>query len=45
MAMIIVQSLTNSMGQTVMACSVAVMRVDGFAMLPNFTFGWRLRPL
>lgn len=39
MAMIIVQSLTNSMGQTVMACSVAVMRVDGFAMLPNFTFG------
>ena len=39
MAMIIVQSLTNSMGQMVMACSVAVMRVDGFAMLPNFTFG------
>jgi len=36
---IIVQSLTNSMGETVMAASTAVMRVDGFAMMPNFTFG------
>lgn len=39
MAMIFVQKLTNSMGTAVIACSVAVMRVDGFAMLPNFTFG------
>ncbi|MCL1963532.1 MAG: MATE family efflux transporter [Firmicutes bacterium] len=39
MAMVIVQALTNSMGTTVIACTVAVMRVDGFAMLPNFTFG------
>ncbi len=36
---IIVQGLTNSLGTAVMAASVAVMRVDGFAMMPNFTFG------
>ncbi|MDO5143318.1 MAG: MATE family efflux transporter [bacterium] len=36
---IIVQGLTNSMGTVVIATSVAVMRVDGFAMMPNFTFG------
>lgn len=36
---IIVQSLTNSMGTAMIAASVAVMRVDGFAMMPNFTFG------
>ena len=35
----VVQSLTNSMGETVIACNVIVMRVDGFAMLPNMTFG------
>ena len=34
-----VQSLTNSLGEVVIACSVIVMRVDGFAMLPNMTFG------
>ena len=34
-----VQSLTNSLGEMVIACSVIVMRVDGFAMLPNMTFG------
>ena len=39
MAMVIVQALTNTLGTQVIACSVAVMRVDGFAMLPNFTFG------
>lgn len=39
MAMVIVQALVNSMGTMVAACSIAVMRVDGFAMLPNFTFG------
>ena len=36
---IVVQSLTNSLGTAVIATSVAVMRVDGFAMMPNFTFG------
>jgi len=39
MAAIVVQRLTNSFGPEVMACSVVVMRVDGFAMMPNFTFG------
>ena len=38
-AMIAVQSLTNSFGEMVIACNVIVMRVDGFAMMPNFTFG------
>ena len=35
----VVQSLTNSMGEMVIACNVIIMRVDGFAMLPNLTFG------
>ena len=39
MAAIVVQALTNSFGTSVMACSIVVMRVDGFAMMPNFTFG------
>ena len=39
MAMIVVQSLTNSFGTTIIAVSTVVMRVDGFAMMPNFTFG------
>lgn len=39
MAMIIVQSLTNSYGELFIAANVIVMRVDGFAMLPNFSFG------
>ena len=39
MAAIVVQRLTNSFGPVIMACSVVVMRVDGFAMMPNFTFG------
>ncbi|NLM25882.1 MAG: MATE family efflux transporter [Firmicutes bacterium] len=39
LAMIMVQSLTNSFGELVIACNVIVMRVDGFAMMPNFTFG------
>ena len=38
-AMLVVQSLTNSFGEMVIACNVIVMRVDGFAMMPNFTFG------
>lgn len=39
MAMIIVQSLTNSFGEAFIAANVIVMRVDGFAMLPNLSFG------
>ncbi len=39
MSALVVQGLTNSMGEMVMAASTAVMRVDGFAMMPNFTFG------
>ena len=39
MAALVVQALTNSFGTTVIACSIVVMRVDGFAMMPNFTFG------
>ena len=39
LAAIVVQALTNSLGTTVMACSIVGMRVDGFAMMPNFTFG------
>lgn len=39
MAMIIVQSLTNSFGELVIAANVIIMRVDGFAMMPNFSFG------
>lgn len=35
----VVQTLTNSMGEMVIACNVIIMRVDGFAMLPNMTFG------
>ena len=39
MASMVVQRLTNSMGEIVIACSVIIMRVDGFAMMPNFSFG------
>lgn len=39
LAMILVQSLTNSFGEMVIACNVIVMRVDSFAMMPNFSFG------
>ena len=35
----VVLNLTNAMGETVIACNVIVMRVDGFAMLPNLSFG------
>ena len=35
----VVMNLTNAMGETVIACNVIIMRVDGFAMMPNFTFG------
>ncbi|MEG0767587.1 MAG: MATE family efflux transporter, partial [Clostridia bacterium] len=36
LAMIVVQSLTNSFGPLVITTTTAVMRVDGFAMMPNF---------
>ncbi len=39
LAMIMMQSLTNSFGEMVIAANVIVMRVDGFAMMPNFSFG------
>lgn len=39
LSMVVVQSLTNSMGTDVIACNVIIMRVDGFAMMPNFSFG------
>lgn len=38
-SMLVVQALTNSLGEMVIACNVVVMRVDGFAMMPNMTFG------
>ena len=38
----VVLNLTNAMGEMVIACNVIVMRVDGFAMMPNFTFGQAL---
>ncbi len=41
-AMIVVQSLTNQFGETFIAANVVVMRVDGFAMMPNFSFGTAL---
>ncbi|MBR5285078.1 MAG: MATE family efflux transporter, partial [Clostridia bacterium] len=36
---LVVQSLTNSFGATFVACNTIVMRVDGFVMMPNFSFG------
>ena len=39
MAMLLVQKLTNSFGTVFIAANVIVMRVDGFAMMPNFSFG------
>ncbi len=39
LASLVVQSLTNSFGTLVIACATVLMRVDGFAMMPNFTFG------
>ena len=39
MAGMVVQTLTNSMCEMVIAANVIIMRVDGFAMMPNFSFG------
>jgi len=41
-AMIVVQSLTNQFGEQLIAANVITMRVDGFAMMPNFSFGTAL---
>ncbi len=41
-AMIVVQSLTNQFGEALIAANIIVMRVDGFAMMPNFSFGTSL---
>lgn len=41
-AMIVVQSLTNQFGEMFIAANVIIMRVDGFAMMPNFSFGTAL---
>ena len=38
-AMIVVQSLTNQFGELFIAANVVIMRVDGFAMMPNISFG------
>lgn len=38
-AMLLVQRLQNSFGAEFIAISVILMRVDGFAMMPNFSFG------
>lgn len=39
MAMVVVQSLTNSFGPMCIATNVIVMRIDGFVMMPAFSFG------
>ena len=41
-AMIVVQSLTNCFGELFIAANIIIMRVDGFAMMPNFSFGMSL---
>jgi len=41
-AMIVVQALTNQFGEQFIAANVVIMRVDGFAMMPNFSFGTAL---
>ncbi len=41
-AMLVVQRLTNSFGDMFVAANVIIMRVDGFAMMPNFSFGTAL---
>ena len=39
LAMVIMQPLTNSHGELLIAANVIIMRVDGFAMMPNMSFG------
>ncbi|MHC1786974.1 MAG: MATE family efflux transporter [Christensenellales bacterium] len=42
LAMLLVSRLQNSFGPEYVAISVILMRVDGFAMMPNFSFGQAL---
>ena len=42
MAMLMVQRLQNSFGPIFVATAIIAMRVDGFAMMPNFSFGMAL---
>ncbi len=42
LAMLVVQRLQNSFGPLVVATAIITMRVDGFAMMPNFSFGMAL---
>ena len=39
LSMVVVQSLTNSFGPMCIATNVIVMRIDGFVMMPAFSFG------
>ena len=39
MSIIVVQALTNSFGEMCIATNVIVMRIDGFVMMPAFSFG------
>lgn len=39
LSIVIVQSLTNSFGAMCIATNVIVMRIDGFVMMPAFSFG------
>ncbi|MDI9520564.1 MAG: MATE family efflux transporter [Bacillota bacterium] len=39
MAIILVQRLQNSFGPDIIAAATISMRVDGFAMMPNFSYG------
>lgn len=38
-AMMVVQPLVNSFGPMFLAVNIIVMRIDGFVMMPNFSFG------
>lgn len=42
LAMLLVQSLSNQFGSHFIAANLMVMRVDGLAMLPNFSFGFAM---
>jgi len=37
--MMVVQPLANSFGPLFLAVNIVVMRIDGFVMMPNFSFG------
>ncbi len=42
MSIVLVQSLTNTFGEQLITASVILQRVDGFAVLPIFSFGQAL---